>query len=87
MLVSKKNQEIQFLTDLDQSKMLFFLLVYVKMPTIVGILTFMRRKISCSAELSRNMFFFITSGLDRSIESLFITLLQGKPTASHDVEI
>ena len=36
--------------------MLFFLLLNVKMPTIVGILTFMSRKISCSTELS--MFFF-----------------------------
>ena len=32
-------------------KMLFFLPINVKMPTIVGILTFMSRKISCSAEL------------------------------------
>ena len=32
--------------------MLFFLLIKVKMPTIVGILTFMSRKNSCSAELS-----------------------------------
>ena len=33
--------------------MLFFLLINVKMPTIVGILTFMGKKIfSCSAELS-----------------------------------
>ena len=30
----------------------FFLLVNVKMPTIVGILTFIGRKISCSPELS-----------------------------------
>ena len=32
--------------------MLFLLIVNVKMPTIVGILTFMSRKKSCSAELS-----------------------------------
>ena len=30
----------------------FFLFKNVKMPTIVGILTFMSRKISCSFELS-----------------------------------
>ena len=42
--------------------MLFFLFINVKMPTIVGILTFMRRKISCSAELS--MEFCITLGQD-----------------------
>ena len=39
--------------------MLFFLLIYVKMPKVFAILTFMSRKISCSAELSMN--FFITS--------------------------
>ena len=33
-------------------KMLFFPLINVKMPTIVGILTFMSRKKSCSVELS-----------------------------------
>ena len=32
--------------------MLFFTLINVKMPTIVGILTFMSRKKSCSVELS-----------------------------------
>ena len=40
--------------------MLFFLLRNIEMPTYVGILTFMSRKISCSAELSMNSF-FITS--------------------------
>ena len=39
--------------------MLFFLVINVKMPTIVGILTFISRKISCSAELSM---IFITPG-------------------------
>ena len=34
-------------------RMLFFLLINVKMPTIVGLLTFMSRKISCSADLPR----------------------------------
>ena len=34
-------------------RMLFFLLINVKMPSIVGILTFMsRKKNSCSAQLS-----------------------------------
>ena len=47
--------------------MLFFLLMNVKMPTIVGILTFMSRKILCSAELS--MKFFITSGLGIMVHS------------------
>ena len=41
--------------------MLFFLLMNVKMPTIVGILTFMNRKISCLAVLSM---IFIIMGPD-----------------------
>ena len=36
----------------DKPRMLFFPLMNVKMPTIVGILTFMSRKFSCSVELS-----------------------------------
>ena len=34
-----------------------FLLINAEMPTIVGILTFMSGKISCSAELSMNFFY------------------------------
>ena len=33
-----------FFSGLDKPKMLFFLVVNVKMPTMVGILTFMNRK-------------------------------------------
>ena len=40
----KKYQEIWFILGSDIHKMLFFPLTYVKMPTIVGILTFMSRK-------------------------------------------
>ena len=47
----------------DKPKMLFFPLINVKMPTIVGILTFMSRKISYSVELSMKKS-FITSGPD-----------------------
>ena len=47
----------------DKHIMLFFLLINVKMPTIVGILIFYEQeKNSCSAELSLNIF-FVTSGL------------------------
>ena len=57
----KKYQEIQlFFSGLDKPRMVFFLLINVKMPTIVGILTFMSRKNPCRAELS--MIFFITAG-------------------------
>ena len=37
-------QEIQLFSDSDKPRMLSFLLINVKMPTIVGILTFMSRK-------------------------------------------
>ena len=40
----KKYQEIQVFAGSDKPRMLYFLLVHVKMPTIVGILTFMSRK-------------------------------------------
>ena len=40
----KKYQEIQLFLDSDKPRMLFFLLINVKMPTIIGILTFMDRK-------------------------------------------
>ena len=43
--------------------MLFFLLIYVKVPIIVGILTFISRKNSCSAELSMNFFYNSGPGL------------------------
>ena len=38
---SNAHHQIQYL---DKPRMLFFLLIHIKMPTIVGILTFMRRK-------------------------------------------
>ena len=47
---------------LVKPRMLFFLLINVKMPTIVGILTLMSRKSSCSAEFSMNIFLFMTWG-------------------------
>ena len=40
----KRYQEIQLFSDSDKPRMLFFLHINVKMPTIVGILTFMSRK-------------------------------------------
>ena len=40
----KNIKEIQLFPDSDKPRMLFFLLINVKMPTIVGILTFMSRK-------------------------------------------
>ena len=40
----KNIKKIQLFLDSDKSRMLFFLFINVKMPTIVGILTFMSRK-------------------------------------------
>ena len=40
----KKYQENRHFLDSDKHRMLFFLLINVKMPTTVGILTFMSRK-------------------------------------------
>ena len=45
-------KEFGILLGSDKPRILFFLLMNVKMPTIVGILTFMSRKSSCSAEMS-----------------------------------
>ena len=54
MLISIKiSRNLAFLGP-DKPRMLFFSLINVtcKMPTIVGILAFMSRKISCSVEFS-----------------------------------
>ena len=40
----KNKQEIHFFSGSDKSRMLFFLLINVKMPRIVGILRLMIRK-------------------------------------------
>ena len=40
----KKYQEIWLFLGSDKSRMVFFPLINVKMPTVVGILTFMGRK-------------------------------------------
>ena len=53
---------MQHFSSSDKPGMLFFLLINVEMPTNVGILIFISRKMSCSAELS--MEFFIISGPD-----------------------
>ena len=40
----KNIKKFSFFSDTNKPRMLFFLLIKVKMPTIVGILTFMSRK-------------------------------------------
>ena len=45
MLISiKQYQEIQLFSDSDKPRIQFFLFMNAKMPTIVGIVTFMSRK-------------------------------------------
>ena len=45
MLVSMKiSRNLAFFSDSDKPRMLFFLLINVKMPTIVGILSFLSTK-------------------------------------------
>ena len=41
---SKNIKKLSFFSDSDKPRMLFFLPINVKMPTIVGILTYMSRK-------------------------------------------
>ena len=40
----KNIKKFSFFSDSDKQRMLFFMLINVKMPTIVGILTFVSRK-------------------------------------------
>ena len=58
---SKDINKFRLLLGSDKPRMLFFLLINVKMPTIVGILTFMSRKnfMLNSVEHEKS---FITSG-------------------------
>ena len=62
----KKNQEIQHLSGSDTPKMQFVPLINVKMPTIVGILTFMSKKNFLLSWVEHENF-FITSGVDLGI--------------------
>ena len=48
----KKYQEIRLFLGSDKPRVLFLRPINVKMPTVVGILTFISRKNSCSVELS-----------------------------------
>ena len=49
-------KNFSFFSGSDKLIMLFFQLIHVKMPTIVGILTFMSMKISCSVVFSMEKF-------------------------------
>ena len=46
-----------FFSDSDKPRMLFFPLINVKMPTIVGILTFSRRKNSMLSRVEHEFFY------------------------------
>ena len=57
----KKYQEIKLFSGSDNSRMLFVLLIHVKMPTVVGVFTFMSRKIFILSWVEHENV-FITSG-------------------------
>ena len=61
MLICIKYQEIKHFSGLDNPRMLFFLLIKVEMPTIVGISTFMSKK-KFMLSLVEHEKSFITSG-------------------------
>ena len=61
MLISIKLQEIQHFLGSGKLKMLFSLFINVKMPTTVGILTFMSRN-NFMLNLFEHETSFITSG-------------------------
>ena len=64
MLISiKPSGNSAFFPGSDKPIMLFFLLLILQMPTIVGIITFMSRKISCIAELSMNFIYYFGASL------------------------
>ena len=56
----KKYQEIQLFSGSDKPRMLIFLPLNIEMPTIFGILTFMRRKKFMLSRVKHEN--FITSG-------------------------
>ena len=63
-------EALKYLSDVA-----FIMLINVKMPTIVGILTFMSRINSCSAELSmKRKFYNLGAGFPR-VEAYFIAVL------------
>ena len=56
----KKIKKFSFFSGSDKPRVLFFLLINVKMPTIVGILTCMSRK-NFMLSLVEHAIFFMTS--------------------------
>ena len=62
--------------------MLFFLIINVKMPTIVGILTFMSRKKFMLSRVEREIFLGITSGPVSKLMMLYLLLLQDNVVSS-----
>ena len=61
MLISIKISRSSVFSDSDKPRMLFLQLINVKMPTVVGILTFMSRK-KFMLNLVEHEKSFITSG-------------------------
>ena len=70
LLIKTKYRQIKKCLALSLSDVVFIVLINVKMPAIIGILTFMSRINLCSAELSTEC--FITSGPAKAMASLSI---------------
>ena len=81
MHISIKYQEFRLLLSSDKSRMLFFLLINVKIPIVVGILTFMNRKTFIISWVEHEKR-FITSGPDKAKQndsvSLFKRVIKGQ---------
>ena len=61
LINTKISRHSSFFSCSDKHKMLFFLLINVKMPTIIGILTIMRRKNFMLSSVEHEIL-FITQG-------------------------
>ena len=74
MLISIEIQEIQLFSGSDKPGMLFFLLINVKMPTVVGILIIMSRKIFMLSRVEHEKSFITSShGLVSKVKDLLLT--------------
>ena len=77
MVISIKISRKSFFLGSDKPRMLFYPLINVKMPTIVGILTFMSRT-NFMLSLVEHEKSIITSGPDSSFRICKSVLQQGK---------
>ena len=68
-------KKFSFFSGSDKPGMLFFLLINVKMPTTVGIVTIVSRKISCSVEFgTKNVHSLGASSLCKDDDKVLLEL-------------